>query len=71
MATAYTGKDSSGIAHYEALKTAIANGETSLVEQLLQNRTMQALEKDYLIDLARLNDNESIIALLKSVPLKD
>ncbi|MBU2113231.1 MAG: hypothetical protein KKE94_05585 [Gammaproteobacteria bacterium] len=53
--------------HYEALKTAIANNEVALVKQLLTNQSMQPLEKSYLLDLAKLNNNPEIISLLEAV----
>lgn len=59
------------IANYEGLKTAIVNGETKRVESLLADQSMQPLEKSYLLDLARLNGNSSIIALLEAVPERE
>lgn len=59
------------IAHYQALKTAIANGEEQLVKELLANETMQPLEQGYLLDLANLNGNATIIRLLKAVPVEE
>ncbi|MDY0251033.1 MAG: hypothetical protein RBR45_13410 [Pseudomonas sp.] len=60
-----------GMANYLALKTAIVNGEEQLVKKLLANRAMLDIEKSYLLDLARLNNNHSIIALLEGIPVKD
>ena len=59
-----------GIANFAALKTAIVNGEEQLVTELLANQPMQELEKSYLIDLAKLNNNRTIIKLLEDIPLK-
>ena len=59
------------IAHYSALKTAIANGEEPLLKELLANQTMQQLEKNYLLDLARLGSNGTIIKLLEAVPVRE
>lgn len=53
--------------HYAALKTAIVNNEEHIVKELLANQSMQELEKGYLLDLARLNNNRTIIALLEAV----
>jgi hypothetical protein len=62
-------QNSRSFMHYAALKTAIVNGETALVKQLLGNQSMQAPEKGYLLDLAKLSNNGTIIALLEAVPL--
>ncbi|MGP9800430.1 hypothetical protein [Rheinheimera sp. NSM] len=62
-------QDSRSFMHYAALKTAIVRGETQLVKELLGNQSMQALEKGYLLDLAKLNNNGTIIALLEAVPV--
>ena len=59
-----------GIAHYSALKTSIANGEEESVKELLADQPMQQLEKDYLIDLAKLNNNRNIIKMLEDTPVK-
>lgn len=56
--------------HYAALKTAIANNEVALVKQLLANHSMQPLEKNYLLDLAKLNSSSEIIALLEAVTVQ-
>jgi len=58
------------IATFAALKTAIANGEEQSVKELLKNQSMQEIEKSYLIDLAKLNNNRTIIKLLEDMPLK-
>jgi hypothetical protein len=58
-----------GIANFAALKTAITNGEELLVKKLLTDITMQEIEKSYLIDLAKLNNNLSIINLLENIPI--
>lgn len=69
--TADTSKQNShSIANYEALKTAIANNEAQRMKELLAGQSMQQLEKDYLLDLARLGSNPSIIALLEAVPVR-
>jgi hypothetical protein len=64
-------QDEHSIATFAALKTAIANGEELLVKELLANQPMQELEKSYLIDLAKLNNNLYIIKLLENVPLSN
>ncbi|WP_254795565.1 hypothetical protein [Arsukibacterium indicum] len=59
------------IADFEALKTAIANSETLLVKEIVAGQTMQKLEKDYLLELARLGKNQDIVKVLEVVPLRD
>jgi hypothetical protein len=58
------------IATFAALKTSIVNAEELSVKELLANQSMQELEKNYLIDLAKLNNNPTIIKLLEDIPLK-
>jgi len=59
------------IATFSALKTTIVNGEERAVKELLVNHTMLDIEKSYLIDLAKLNNNQAIIKLLEKVPVKE
>jgi hypothetical protein len=59
-----------GMAHHAALKTSIANGEEQSVQELLAGQPMQQLEKDYLIELAQLNNNRNIIKMLEDTPVK-
>ena len=58
------------IASFAALKTAIVNGEVQLVAELITKLPMQELEKSYLLDLAKLNNNRAIINLLEHIPIK-
>lgn len=67
MTSAQTEQHNNSIAHYSALKTAIANGEEALVKELLGNQSMQPLEKSYLLELAQLGNNQNIIRLLAAV----
>jgi hypothetical protein len=69
MAANNTDQHKLDIANFAALKTAIANGEELLVKKLLADLTMQEIEKSYLIDLAKLNNNLSIIKLLEDIPI--
>ncbi len=64
-------KNGHGIANFAALKTAIVNGEEQLLEELLGNEAMQDLERSYLIDLAKLNDNLAIIKILEDIAVKE
>lgn len=66
-----TDKNDRSIANFAALKTSIVNGEEALVKELLETRTMQELEKSYLLDLARLSSNPTIIKLLEAIPVKE
>jgi hypothetical protein len=65
-----TDQNKLGIANFAALKTAIANDEEALVKKLLADLTMQDIEKNYLIDLAKLKNNLLIIKLLEGIPIK-
>ena len=64
-----TDQNKHSIATFAALKTSIVNGEELSVKELLGNQPMQELEKSYLIDLAKLSNNPTIIKLLEDVPL--
>jgi hypothetical protein len=66
-----TGENERGIANFAALKTAIVNGEEPLLEELLGSQPMLGLEKSYLIDLAKLNNNHKIIKLLEDIPTRE
>jgi hypothetical protein len=70
MGSNKTDRNERGIGNFAALKTAIVNGEEPLVEELLGNQPMQELEKSYLIDLAKLNNNLNILKLLEDIPMK-
>lgn len=63
-----TDKNEHGIANFAALKTAIVNGEEKLIKELLSKQPMQELEKGYLLDLAKMNDNRNIIKLIEDIP---
>lgn len=58
------------IANMEGLQSAITNGETERVKELLEGRQLDELQKDYLIDLAKLNGSHEIVSLLKHAPEK-
>ncbi|MDO6840741.1 hypothetical protein Q4602_14770 [Paraglaciecola chathamensis] len=70
MTSSKQDKNEGGIAHFAALKTAIANSEEQRVKELLPSEPIQDLEKGYLIDLAELNNNRVIINLLQDIPTK-
>ena len=62
--------DARSIGNFTALKTAIANGEEQLIRDLLPTEPMIDIEKSYLIELAKLNSNSTIIELLEGIPIK-
>jgi hypothetical protein len=64
-----TDQNKLGIANFAALKTAIASGEEALVKKILAGLSMQEIERSYLIDLAKLNNNLLIIKLLEDIPI--
>jgi hypothetical protein len=66
-----TNENKHSIANFAALKTSIVNAEEQSVKQLLANQSMEELEKSYLIDLAKLNNNQVIIKLLEDIPVKE
>jgi hypothetical protein len=70
MGSNNTDQHKHNIATFAALKTAIANDEEQLVKELLADQPMQDLEKSYLIDLAEVTNNRTIIKLLKDIPVK-
>ncbi|MEH6465593.1 MAG: hypothetical protein V7771_17055 [Shewanella psychromarinicola] len=70
MGSNNTDQHKHSIATFAALKTAIANDEEQLVKELLADQPMQDLEKSYLIDLAEVTNNRTIIKLLKDIPVK-
>ncbi|WP_351076500.1 hypothetical protein [Shewanella sp. CAL98-MNA-CIBAN-0140] len=70
MGSNNTDQHKHSIATFAALKTAIANGEEQLVKELLADQPMQDLEKSYLIDLAEVTNNRTIIKLLNDIPVK-
>ena len=70
MTTENPHQNEHSIADFEALKTAIANGETPLVKDILAGQTMHKLEKDHLLELARLGNDRTIIKLLDAIPVK-
>jgi hypothetical protein len=63
-----TDQNQHSIANFAALKTAIVNGEEELIKALLSKKPMQELEKSYLLDLAKLNENCVITKLINNIP---
>jgi hypothetical protein len=58
----------SSIANMEGLQSAIVAGETDRVKELLEGRSLDELQKGYLIELAELNNDGEIIEILKQAP---
>ena len=58
----------SSIANMEGLQSAIIAGETARVKELLEGRSLDELQKGYLIELAELNNDGEIIGILKQAP---
>jgi hypothetical protein len=71
MGSHHTNQNNHATVNFSALKTAIENGEALLIKNLLANQSMQDLEKKYLINLAHINNNPTIIKLLEDIPVKE
>ena len=59
------------LGNFAAVKTSIANGDTEGVKARLEGNALDKLEKDYLIDLARLSGNAEIVGIIEAVPVSD
>jgi hypothetical protein len=75
MGTNNTDQNETNIPNFAALNTSIVNEEEQLVKkllvkELLENETMQELEKNYLIDIAKRKNNSTIIKLLEDIPTR-
>jgi hypothetical protein len=75
MRTNNTDQNETNIPNFAALNTSIVNEEEQLVKkllvkELLENETMQELEKNYLIDIAKRKNNSTIIKLLEDIPTR-
>ena len=53
------------------LKSAIVRGESDRVSELLGDQTLDKLQKSYLIELAELNGNPSVVNIVKQAPSKE
>ena len=56
------------IGDFAAIKTSIANGDIDEVKARLDGKSLKSLEKDYLIDLAKLSGNSDIVDTLEAMP---
>ena len=56
------------IGDFAAIKTSIANGDIDEVKARLDGKSLKSLEKDYLVDLAKLSGNSDIVDTLEAMP---
>ena len=56
------------LGNFAALKTSIANGDVAEVKARLNGKSLDKLEKGYLIDLARLSGNSEIVDVIEATP---
>jgi hypothetical protein len=59
------------INNFAAIKTTIANNEEQRLKELLAGQVMQELEKSYLIDLAKIGNNHTILKILEDIPVEN
>ncbi|GMM72813.1 hypothetical protein MTsDn5_27650 [Alteromonas gracilis] len=59
------------LGNFAAVKTSIANGDAEEVKARLEGNALDKLEKDYLIDLARLSGNAEMVGIIEAVPVSD
>jgi hypothetical protein len=59
------------INNFAAIKTTIANNEEQRLRELLADQIMQELEKSYLIDLAKIGNNQEILKILEDIPVEN
>ena len=60
-----------GPANFMPLEMSIEKGETASVKQMLSGLSMREPERNYLIDVAKMNKQSSIMALLKDAPVRN
>lgn len=53
--------------NHAALKTSIANGDVEEVKARLESSTIDKLQKEYLLELARLQGNQEMIAVVDAL----
>lgn len=59
------------LGNFAAVKTSIANGDNEEAKARLEGNALDKLEKDYLIDLAKLSGNAEIVGIIEAVPVSD
>ena len=60
-----------GPANFMPLEMNIEKGETSSVKKMLSGLTMREPERNYLIDVANMHKQSSIVGLLNNVPVRN
>jgi len=55
------------ITNHAALKTSIANGDVEEVKARLESGTIDKLQKEYLLELARLQGSQEMIAVVDAL----
>ncbi|WP_298943526.1 hypothetical protein [uncultured Psychromonas sp.] len=60
-----------GPANFMQLEMSIEKGEASSVKKMLSGLSMREPEKNYLIDVAKMNKQSSIMELLKNAPVRN
>ena len=66
--TSDSNQNDQSIGDFAAIKTSIANGDIDEVKARLDGKSLKSLEKDYLIDLAKLSSNSDIVDTLEAMP---
>lgn len=56
------------LGNFAAIKTAIANGDVGEVKSRMQDKTINELEKRYLVDLAKFNGESEMVDLIEALP---
>lgn len=58
------------IANMAGIQSAIANNESETLAELLSGESLDPLQKDYLIELAELSNNQKLISIIQQTPVK-
>jgi hypothetical protein len=70
METYKTSNNEQSMNNFAAIKTTIANNEEERLKELLVDQEIPELEKSYLIDLAKLGNNQAILKILESIKVE-
>lgn len=57
------------IANMAGIQSAIANNESESLTELLSGESLDPLQKDYLIELAKLSNNQKLITIIEQTPV--
>ena len=60
-----------GPANFMPLEVSIEKGEASSVKKMLSGLSMREPERNYLIDVANMHKQSSIVGLLNNVPVRN